>query len=285
MYSGVIQSMLISPDNQTLFVIIGNTLSTVLNIYDISNLTDVNLLSSTMLRGSFLSIVSGMYLIEPNILLVISEPCLLAVDISSKPHPRLVGFISLPETPDVQTLYMLAYMTKSQRFPLLYTDGINQMTLLNFKPPYMIDIPYPVIQLGQIYENKIRILQRNPIDRYTLIQSNYQILSFSFYNVTSQYNTMKTIYSSLPSWITLDAYNGILRLLPGSQVAYGTYYLYCQIVTPLTAQDFDGISNIDIDDLLLNLISFGYIDNNYYLTANFNPDEKLSLPTNYNISA
>jgi hypothetical protein len=79
----------------------------------------------------------------------------------------------------------------------------------------------------------------------------------------------------LPNWITFDQNNGFITFAPTSQTQIGSYAIYASISTQVLNSSFVGVASItdtrDSLNLLITLISLGYVDNEGYLTSSFDP--------------
>ncbi len=70
---------------------------------------------------------------------------------------------------------------------------------------------------------------------------------------------------------------------PRSQTQIGSHLIYGAISTEIEVNELPKILDVNPNDLMVHLISLGYIDNEGYLTSNFNPLKKLRLHSNYTL--
>ncbi len=70
---------------------------------------------------------------------------------------------------------------------------------------------------------------------------------------------------------------------PRSQTQIGSHLIYGAISTEIEVKELPKIQDVNPNDLMVHLISLGYVDNEGYLTSNFNPLKKLRLHSNYTL--
>ena len=280
-------SIILSLDNKTLFIETYDpeTDQSLLLIYNISSLPNINLLNSTVTAQYIGTPQIGspvLFPSNPNILMLSHSPNVLIIDTLDKKNPYILGYI--PVTDSDLRIAELAYMSSTSEFPLVIADGSESLKLVKTNPRFTLNMPVTNIGLGQTLNCKMTLLERNTIDRYTFISQDYQFMSVSLYNMNSNYGFPTGVYSKLPDWITFDSANEVLRIEPTSEEPIEPHYIYSAISTKIEAQEFINKTSVNSTNLLWTLIGLGYVDNRYYLTSSFDPNEALSLPPEYNSS-
>ena len=282
----------ISPDNQTLFILVFSYLTSrrILQVYDISNVTDVKFLRSITI-GEY-AFYDNNYLlisfIDQTTLTLSQEKEVLIIDFSTRSDPFIVS--SIDSLSNATGMATVASYSDAEGPILLITAETEGLKMVTLTLQYDIEIPVPTVGRGQMLDNKALVLENSSLSGYTLFSEERRIIDITLYNVTRISDSFHTIYSALPAWIAFDSQNENLRMQPTSLDNIGGYYLSCHLATQLTAEELNKtLVNMTLSsdayepaDLMLNLLIAGYIDQNYYLTSNFKPDKPLLLPQKYN---
>ena len=277
----------ISPDNQTLLI---NTYTdsgrqNLLQIYNISDPSKIAFLSTTticvnqevQIPGSMLSCINS------NTVIISCPSNVLIMDTADPFNPFILGFV--PVSFDLWASLVYNHLSDSGILLIFVADPSNILKVAAFKPQFIVEMPNPNVFYGEEFNNRLMLLQKNTVGRYTLSSEDYRFISFSLYNVTMDSGISTPMYTTLPTWITFNKVNGALRIQPTLQQSIGAYYTYCAISTQVMSQEFASIGEgIDPVDLAYTLASVGYIDDERYLTSTFNPNKTLLLPTQYNSS-
>ena len=284
---GIILDIAISPDNQTLFIntyISSGNLDN-LQIYNISDPANIVFLSTITISSD--QDQSVLYLtifpISSDTIMVSSVSNIVIIDVSDLLNPFILGLI--PASSGGYYPMVVNRLSDFGTLTMFIADEYNKLKFATFKPQYIVEMPIHDVFYGEEFNNKLMLLKENTIERYTLALEGYRFTSFSLYNITLGLAVLTPVYTILPSWITFNKVNGVLRVQPTLQQSIGAYYTYYAISTQIALQEFDNIGDgAHSLDLVCTLLSLGYIDDERYLTSSFHPNKTLLLPAQYNSS-
>ena len=280
-FSENIVSLEISPDNKTLLIIVEtvNYQKNFLILYDVSNINKITYLSKIPFRGATIQDLDTMprkFSPNPDIILLPQGQYILVIDISERKMPSITGYIQA-----YSINLAFAYLSNSSELPILAVDGTGDLSIITFEPEYMIYMSSFDFGRGETQNQIIRLVKKNSIGNYTLVSLDYQFITFSLGDVTFTGNDPVQLYPALPNWITYDRPSETLNIEPTVDEHIMPYQIYSTVSTKMKQEEFDNVVNRTSSHLVYTLISLGYIDSHYYLTPNFNLNEELILPAEY----
>ena len=283
-----VYSMSISPDEQTLIVHLISEGKECLLVYDILNLRQLSLISNFYIGQSsrdefavkgLMRVPYDPFFIDAHTIAIFYGSNTLIVDISLKTHPFVSGSIYSGAADRVS----LTHLPTSSGFPLIFTNRSKLLTTVNLKDQYIVDISNITIGRGDIYSHELAILKKNALERYTLCADGCQFVSASLYDITLAPDSSTQLFPVLPDWISFDKTSAVLKVRPTTQVALKLYSVYFTLSTQVQEKELAAIDkSINPVDLLAELVSYGYLDKNRYLTSDFDPNGQLYLSATYN---
>ena len=284
--SGSIGLLEVSPDDKTLLIIVEVTATqNLLILYDISNLNEITYLSTTPFRQMKMSdsyAIPAKFSPNPDIILLPQGQYILVMDISEKKMPCITGYIQVYSGSEpTLASQAFAYLSNSSELPILTVNGTEYLSIITFEPEYMLYMSSFDFGRGETQNQIIRLVEKNNINNYTLVSSEYQFIVISLYDITFRASDPVQLYSALPNWITYDRPSGTLTIEPTVDEDIRPYQIYSTVSTKIKQEELDSIVNKTSSHLVYTLISLGYIDSHYYLTPNFNQSEALILPDEY----
>jgi len=277
-----VYAMAACPDQTTLLlVMLTDTYSMALVSYDISNVTEPTKLGETSLFSD-----SSMVFATPRIeisgdsttayvTMVGIQECIFVVDIIDRTAPTIINFITL----DSICNYTMQYHDGLDA--LLYIDGWDTINLVDLKAQYALSLSAQNYLVGDRFIQKLDILEKNIIGKYRLPQDVLKFSKVALYNVTTfvlSPNTIGFSYSELPSWLDFNLDKGVITTFPSLKSDIGAYQVYVAVSKQLHDSDFHQITN-DTAGLFGALMTYGYLDHNYYITSQFDPMQDLKILT------
>jgi len=208
-----------------------------------------------------------------------SEEGVFVVDIQSLSTPIIVGQINQDITASALKL--------SEDQNTLFAVTPYGFSILNLQSKYGLFTENLNYGLGGTYTNNLKVIMLNSQGKYNLIEQNYKFTTLSLYNIEVLAAAIEAekAYSPLPNWMTFDKEKGILKVEPTSQQDINTYNIYTRVSTYISKDDFKTISGFnnatDAQELLVSLITLGYMDTEGYITSNFDPSQALVLHPKY----
>jgi len=170
---------------------------------------------------------------------------------------------------------------------VIYMGDEEGIKIVSIKPKFSLYTTDETFKLGGRFTNTLSILKLNKGGTYLPIDQSYKFTKLSLYEIKvfpSQFTPTQTT-RSIPTWMHFDKENALLDIEPKIQAHIGSYNLFCVISTFIPEEAFKGIDTIetpsDSYDLLLTLITLGYVDNEGFLTSSFDPTQTLMLPPKY----
>ena len=275
--------IVLSADNKTLFMLgsDGNTGNS-FAIFNVSDPARITLISSVTIRDSAMRRRAMTISPDENTaVLLMSWNKLLLVDISDKTSPIIAGLITVDSSLMAEPItrsycqYSIAILPHSKSI-LINNDQYGLRVITG--PQYAATLDPDTIRLGEMSTHSLIVMQKNSIGRYNLLSENYKLLRMQLYNITvSPLSYDQTIiYEPLPSWITLDSSRTVLYIDPTTQTAFGHSRIYAVISIQISLLDL--LLHVN---MMPDLISFGYLDIEGYITAGFDITKPLILPFQY----
>ena len=175
-------------------------------------------------------------------------------------------------------------MSGSNTFPIVVTDDYGSAIVVEFEPPYAVQMSAQTVARGETIPNSLMLVARNSAGGYNMMTQDYQFIAASLRSVDLMQIDPHITQTSLPNWISFDIKNKILNIKPTSDEDLGPYSIYLSISTPISTVDFPTYNSTDYRDLISTLLSLGYIDSQLYLTSSFDSGTELLLPARYNSS-
>lgn len=210
--------------------------------------------------------------------LYIAAGGIIIMDVSTPTSPTVIGGYELlgAESSAVYTNNNTAFII----------DNTTKLTAVNIKPNYMVNIPNNYL-LGDTSSEFLNILQKNIDNTYDATMFEYKVINILLYNAMYNYPNpgVNTTYQALPSWITFSEGLNTITFAPNSASQMQNYTLMLSFSTFLSTDSFINISEFNTPtkslELTMDLVSWGYIDLQGFLTSNFNPSSRLSLSSEY----
>ena len=283
-----ISTSALSSDNKLLFVLVGRATVNTLLIYDISNLPMIEQLSSISVKRNLYQWLQFIKVsVDGNTAIVNMLPDrYFVLDISDKTSPIIAGSIIVEDSPVAGDTgsssfgYSAAILSNSKSI----VTTSNQTNLQIIKaPPYAVVTTPDTIRLGEMTASTLIALKKNTDEKYNLFVEDYRFVTMALYSVTASPSSYREIvtYESLPNWIILDKANQMLYFTPVSQQLLGLHRIYAVISTKILQEELNKLNISDATDLMPTLISSGYLDNQGYITSNFDLLQPLILPSKY----
>lgn len=252
-----------------------------LNVINISSsIANATLIESIDIPGStpWNNFLSAFPLFPDGEVLIVPLSDSIAVyDISIPSAPKLLDYFELTQTQQSQVIVSPDYST-------LYVQSNSIITAFSLTPDHVLYLQSNTLSLGNPYSATLNVLTKNSIGVYDAKLPAYKFTSLSLYTLSTDLSL--SFYTALPTWITLYQETGILSCLPNAASQLGVYHLSGILSTQMPQTVFEGVINITNStnsslELFVELVSLGYIDNEGYLTANFNPSQTLLLSQQY----
>ena len=279
-----ISSMAVSPDGTLLFMIVPiDALNGFrLVIYDISDASnpttqigEVTLVDDNNMLNERPNIIISE---DSNVTYVSLNEYVFIIDTIDKTAPSLVNCINLKYGNNV------SMQVNPNLDLLLLTDGNALIKLVDMRAQYALSLSTQTFLVAGSFTSQLEILEKNAIGKYSLAQSSFKYSKMALYNIQTQRSQAFSIaYSKSPAWLDFNLQTGDFTASPTSKNDIGFYQIYAAISTPISESDFSSLTN-ETSDLILNLITYGYIDYDLYITSNFDPAQTLKFITSSFVS-
>ena len=276
-----VTSTTVAPDEITLLVTFFDSQKNVetLMILDISDVTNINILGTIDISNQLLSSTYSLTIsTDSKRVFIPRSPNILILDISNRAMPNIFSFI--PTSSSQNSAVSIAQLRTENLLPILVADGSQNLSIFNSKNSYAVDITTSNFKCGSQTTQDIILLQQNDAGKYNLVSGGYKFIEASIYSLSFVSGSPTEEYSSLPNWMTFDKDNDMFSVAPTSQETIGFYSISSVLSTQVMLTDF-GKTTADPSDLMLSLKEQGYLDNEYYITSIFSPDQKMTLPAQY----
>ena len=282
-----INTITLSSDNKILFVLSGRT-NINLSLYDMSNLPMIEHLSSISIKSnSFQWLQFIKVSVDENTAIVNMLPDrYFVLDISDKTSPIIAGSIIVEDSSinenTISSSYGYSAAILQNSKSIVATNNQTNLQIIK-SPPYAVVTTPDTIRLGEMTSSTLIPLKKNSNEKYNIFNEDYRFVTMSLYSIAiSLSSSQETItYQSLPNWITLDKPNQMLYFTPVSQQLIGPHRIYTVISTKILQTELNSLNTSDTTDLMSTLISSGYLDNQGYITSNFDLVQPLLLPSKY----
>ena len=276
----------LTSDNATLLArVTTNKAMGILVLLDISNLPQIQYLSSTDMGMNMYDSVLFYYKIyispDNGVAFVPENNNVIIVDISNKTSPILSGFVHSSNNSDYTSI---TFLSESSTFPIAITDDYGNAIVVEFDPPYAVQMSAQTVARGEAIPNRLMLVARNTAGGYNMMTQDYQFIAASLYSLDLTEINPRITQTSLPNWISFDIKNKVLNMKPTSDQDIGPYSIYLSVSTPVSAVDFSTYNQTDYKDLISTLLALGYIDSQLYLTPSFDSETQLLLPARFNSS-
>ena len=268
--------MALSKDERTLHLF-GNASTTTgqkqLQIFDVSDLTSPKLLSSIPINQTSESTNTVVHSPDEKILYLGFSSGMLMVDVQIPAKPIIFAFNHL-----LNEMHASAFGNNGS---MLYTASVRGVTAFNITSHYIIQMNQQDFKIGGSYPGPLKVLKLNENLRFDYMPRKHKFQKVSIFNS----NTVSSPHAILPLWITFDKERSYLILEPKSPLTRGTYQISVIVSTQLQSSDFIGLDSIPTDleaqELLLNLLHGGYIDNQGYVSENLELNQRLWIDSKY----
>ena len=282
-----INTITLSSDNKILFVLSGRT-NINLSLYDMSNLPMIEHLSSISIKSnSFQWLQFIKVSVDENTAIVNMLPDrYFVLDISDKTSPIIAGSIIVEDSSinenTISSSYGYSAAILQNSKSIVATNNQTNLQIIK-SPPYAVVTTPDTIRLGEMTSSTLIPLKKNSNEKYNIFNEDYRFVTMSLYSIAiSLSSSQETItYQSLPNWITLDKPNQMLYFTPVSQQLLGPHRIYTVVSTKILQEELNSLNTSDTTDLMSTLISSGYLDNQGYITSNYDLVQPLILPSKY----
>ncbi len=271
-------SMVVSEDKAVLFLLCKISETSYLLTIDISDTEAPELISSTVLPK--LQDHSSMQLSRNKQTLIINLKYSIGViTVSNLKSPVITSVI---KTNPKQT-FMLS---PDDKRVYLGNNDKNLTTIATY-PEYGLHLAEQNFKIGGLYSQKIVPLVSKNQNQYANLEIYSKFVKLSIYKIgVSPFKDKPTItFQALPYWINFDKENAMLTIEPRSQIHLGSYQLYGAVSKVVTYEAFEKTpftnGKSEATDLLLHLTGMGYLDNQGYITSNFDMSIPLLLNPTY----
>ena len=336
-------SITLSPDSQALFIA-----STVLYIYDISDLSSPKLMST--FDNFYQSIVETVVSPDQSTLFAFiyisySQNCITIINITSLSAPTLISSMSVSSSQfifnnvpsvtqkqelsfsstiaiskDGKTIYLAAggmtvvdvsvpefpnqvgyYSSSNPYFISISPDETTAFLAdnnigiisLSLKAEFVMTISPNTFYLGTTSFTVINLYTKNSENTYDATPFECKFIGFSSYDIVPEPPIQSSMlpmipqifYEDLPVWVDFDAQRGIFTFNPTLQSQIGPLNILVTFSRQINSSAFYGIGHINSSqaclDLMENLLIWGYVDNEEFLTASFDPNQGITLSSQY----
>jgi len=265
----------VSPHEDIIFVGVSTKEQQLLNIIDVSN-RKAPVLISTVDFGIIEFLNSLQLSSDQKVLYVNSNIGIFIVDVQQISTPTISGY--LPHETDSFTL------AHDENHLITNSKGFEVLSLL---PKYTLFVENPKYGLGSSHFLNLKTLTLLSSNNYACFEQNHKFTKLSLYEVSPFPKNFKVPinYPSLPSWMTFDRENAIIRIEPKSHSHLGTYNLFAVAsieIAPNAFANIPEINNLENSlDLRAHLVGQGYIDSEGFITPSFDPNIALILSSKY----
>ena len=129
-----------------------------------------------------------------NTIMVSTFSNILIIDISDLFNPFILGLI--PVYLSGYYSGVATYLSDSGNLLIFIADKSTNLKFVTFKPQFYIQMPTPDVYYGEDFNNKLMLLKKNTVGRYTLVPEGYRFILFSLYNVTVDSTTVTPVYTT-----------------------------------------------------------------------------------------
>jgi len=276
----------ISADGKTLFAeTMDRTSFHKFKIYNISDLRNVKLISEAILpmfKTNFGVLEAEVTQDSKTVyLLQYEDENILRIDLSNIKAPRVSG--------------ILPFQKKSVKQIKLSADGKMMYLITNHSQIYRMSLETPQtlylnqekFYIGHGYSDNAMVLQfdEKSADYRLMKENEYKFIGMGLceINIDSTEVYAKPIFNLLPNWASFDKTNHVLTIEPKRQLDLGYRTLFARISKKVPKNAFDSFldSATESKDLITNLISLGYLNNQLFLTSEYGKLEDFYLPAKY----
>ena len=278
----------LSPDEKTIFTRTYNGFTYSFRIYDAQNLSAIKLLSDLPLprTADLLRVERGLaFSLDYKMAYMGCERgYIIAINMSNMTSPFVQGTFLVPGVEDIEILKMW------KDGKTIFYSSSHVLHIAKLEPSYSLYMDTESVRLGEKYSKSTALLQLNKIDNeYEIFEGEYKFIQASLFDVKIDKNKIapECSYLPLPSWMNFDKQNQILTLEPKKQENLGTYTLYSAFSMRFPR---DGFKSIQLaqniyrnDDLVIMMISLGYLDQRLFLTPNLGIFDDFAIATPLNL--
>jgi len=205
---------------------------------------------------------------------------ILVIDLLDLERPKIIGQIPMVGE---QSLFKKFYLSGDNNAGFFEMNG--NLLMINLEPRFSLFLENKDFSLGEKYSVDLMFLQWNHGARFERsVDSDYKILKLSLSKISlgaGSYESQSTL-TPFPDWIAFDKENFLLSIETKKQRDLGNYTLYsaASLKIPFEAFSFIGASSA-IEDLVGSLISFGFVDNQRFLTSSFGSYDDFLIASQY----
>ena len=263
----------LSPDEQSIFTQTYNGVKYTLRIYDIQNFSAIQLGSDMQLPMRFdVSQLERDFVFSPDYKLAymgFEKGYIIVINMSNHTSPFVQGTFSVPGYDNI------AIMKMSKDGKTIFYQSGQSLQISGLQPPYTLFIDTESIRLGEKYSKPTALLEFKKAEReYEIYNGEYKFLKASLFDVQINKNKLTPLdcqETPLPYWMNFDKNSQILTLEPKKQEHLGTYTLKTAFSMRFPRDGFKSIQlarnrSATEDDLLMMMISLGFIDQKLFLT-------------------
>ena len=275
----------ISHDDKTLFVQTQNyNRFCKLSIYNVSDLKNPVLLSESPLPFES-SVYSGQSVLssDSRMIYFVQQGSILLIDVSDVKAPKILGVV-----PTIGDRHVGSFLMKSDE-NTAYLQIKDEIFVVDIQARYTLFLKRENFLLGKRYMEDIMLLSFNKTKREyePMAQNSYKFIKSSLLDVKINYNEhiANTVVSTLPYWLNFDKDHSLLTIEPQSENTIGTYTFCAAFSSKISGTVFveHGLfeNKTDSVNLIMLLVSLGYVDNRYFLTPSLTTVEDFMLPDEY----
>jgi len=193
----------------------------------------------------------------------------LMIDVRVPSQPKIFGYT-----------YFLNEMHAVELAPtknLFYTAAESGVTVYNATSQYILYMKNSDFKIGGSYPITLSALKLNKNFKFDFLAQEQKFHKVSLFEIDGP--------KALPSWITFDKERSLLKIEPNSAFTEGTYKISATLSTQTQSSAFIGLDSInndtDAQNLMLNLLYSGYIDNQAYVSGDLDLTRELRIDLNY----
>jgi len=219
------------------------------------------------------------------------------VELSSDEEKLFIGFLAAMLIVDVRVptqpkAFGFSYFTVEDHAPtfvksnsLFYTASESGVTAFDFSSQYLLYMKESDFKMGGSYSIILNVLKMNNRFQFDYLVKKHKFLKVTLFDFESILLTGRP-NKALPDWISFDKERSLITIEPRSISTAKNFTISVTLSTQIQASFFIGLKLIsnesEANDLMRNLLQYGYIDYQGYLSENLDLGQKLWLDPKYN---